>query len=402
LLLGIKLKETTTSYRGFRKSLIERLNIDHIKSEGYSFFFECTYQISNITKKLAEFPIYFDDRRSGTSKILKIEVMKGMIVLLKLFLMRIFNIKTKTIQIIYPETYKIIDCNICNLPYHVEIYPSASSTVQDKSMYKCTSTHHDSHDRIVKCLSCGTIFSNPQLAEDKVHEFYANVEDAAYLENLEGRFRTFQYNLNKIMKYLPASGKLLEVGSYYGAFLKIANDSGFDSIGIEPCSFAVDYSINHFGLKAIQGTLLDLPENLKDFDIIASWDVLEHLINPMKELKLMNTKLKKGGILVFSTLNIDNWYPKILGEKWPWLMNMHLYYFNENIIAEILRRSGFQVLYVQSYCHIISFDYFLSKLSQLGFPEMTSLRRIIARTPLKKIFIPFGFGDIKMYVCKKL
>src|SRR6185437_13729185 len=35
--LGIPVHETTTSYRGFRRSLLQRMNIDAIRSEGYSY-----------------------------------------------------------------------------------------------------------------------------------------------------------------------------------------------------------------------------------------------------------------------------------------------------------------------------------------------------------------------------
>ena len=36
--------------------------------------------------------------------------------------------------------------------------------------------------------------------------------------------------------------------------------------------------------------------------------------------------------LIFSTIFIDNWLAKILGNNWPWFIPMHLSYFNQNNI----------------------------------------------------------------------
>ena len=74
MLLGIPLHETTTSYRGFRRSLLQRMNVDAIRADGYSYFVESINQVSRITRQMTEFPIRFVDRRAGTTKISKKEI----------------------------------------------------------------------------------------------------------------------------------------------------------------------------------------------------------------------------------------------------------------------------------------------------------------------------------------
>jgi len=89
-LLGIPVRETTTSYRGFRRGLLERLDIDAIRSDGYSYFVESIYQVSQRTQQggsqqgMAEFPIRFIDRRAGATKISKKEILKGVTTLARL------------------------------------------------------------------------------------------------------------------------------------------------------------------------------------------------------------------------------------------------------------------------------------------------------------------------------
>jgi dolichol-phosphate mannosyltransferase len=89
LLLSIKLQECTTSYRGFKKDLLEKLLKKKISSTGYSFFFEMVYLVSGITKNVTEFPIYFADRVAGESKISKQEIIRGVTTLFKLFVRRL-------------------------------------------------------------------------------------------------------------------------------------------------------------------------------------------------------------------------------------------------------------------------------------------------------------------------
>ncbi len=88
-LLGMQLKETTTAYRGYQKSLLARLDMSGVRSEGYGFFVESLYQIQKTTSQMTEFPIYFEDRRAGVSKVDVKELFRGVTTLLRLFKGRI-------------------------------------------------------------------------------------------------------------------------------------------------------------------------------------------------------------------------------------------------------------------------------------------------------------------------
>ncbi len=90
-LAGIELRECTTAYRGFKTSLLKRLPLAQIKSTGYSFQVEVLYHIVRHTDKTAEFPILFADRAYGESKINKMEMMTGVLTLLRLLKLRIMS-----------------------------------------------------------------------------------------------------------------------------------------------------------------------------------------------------------------------------------------------------------------------------------------------------------------------
>jgi len=404
-LLGIPVHETTTSYRGFRRSLLERMDIDAIRSDGYSYFVESINHVSHILGKggsaegMAEFPIRFVDRRAGTSKISKKEVVRGMTTLARLAVQRV--LPRRAAQVVAPaQDHAERSCNLCGSSYQVELYP-ASSTGHAPATYACTNTGHESHGRIVQCLGCGLVFTNPMIAADKVLSLYSQVEDKTYLENVDARVETFRYNLQAIAKYLPPSGRLLEIGSYCGVFLKLARERGYEVLGIEPSVWASGYARNELGVPTLTGGIADLPLDTEPFDVVCSWDVLEHVSDPMSELRLINQKLRPGGVFAFSTLDYGNWFPRLMGERWPWMMDMHLYYFDQKVMAEMLARAGFRIVHAQSYCHIVTGEYLLRKLSALGVPAADAVRQVVAKTPLGKLYVPFRFGDIQLYVCEK-
>jgi dolichol-phosphate mannosyltransferase len=405
-LLGIPLHETTTSYRGFRRSLLEKMDVDSIHADGYSYFVESLFQVSQIARPnglapMAEFPIRFVDRRAGTTKISKKEIWRGFTTLARLAVGRAVHLGApKPPKAHVDRATDRVPCNACGCPYHVEAYP-ASNEGHVSATYSCTSTGHASHGRIVQCLGCGLQFTCPQLPDTAVLDLYSQVEDWTYLDNVDARVQTFTYNLDAIRQYLPASGRLLDVGSYCGVFLKIARERGYEVMGVEPSTWASAYARDTLGIPTFTGQISELPPS-KPFDVICSWDVLEHVSDPMTELERINERLRPGGIFAFSTLDYRNWYPRLMGEKWPWMMDMHLYYFDQKIIKQMLEKAGFRLLHTQSYCHIITFEYFLHKLNALGVPAAEVMRAFVHTTPLRNVYIPFRFGDIQLFVCEKI
>lgn len=98
ILTGIPLHECTTAYRGYKISLLQKLHPERLKSNGYSFFVESLFYVVQLTPKVKEFPILFEDRLFGKSKINKMEIFKSVLMLFKLFWKRI-TFQSGTIKI---------------------------------------------------------------------------------------------------------------------------------------------------------------------------------------------------------------------------------------------------------------------------------------------------------------
>lgn len=68
-ILGLSLRDLTGGFKCFRREVLAAIDLDGIKSNGYSFQIEMTYRASRKGFRIAETPIVFEDRQVGQSKM---------------------------------------------------------------------------------------------------------------------------------------------------------------------------------------------------------------------------------------------------------------------------------------------------------------------------------------------
>ena len=68
-ILGVAVNDLTGGFKCFRRRVLETLDLDAVRSEGYSFQIEMTYRAVKHGFSVAETPIVFVDRRVGQSKM---------------------------------------------------------------------------------------------------------------------------------------------------------------------------------------------------------------------------------------------------------------------------------------------------------------------------------------------
>jgi dolichol-phosphate mannosyltransferase len=78
LLLGLHTKDNSGSFRCYRVSKLEQLDLNKVKSRGYSFMEEILYWCRTVGCTMGETPILFENRRGGYSKINKGEAVKAL------------------------------------------------------------------------------------------------------------------------------------------------------------------------------------------------------------------------------------------------------------------------------------------------------------------------------------
>lgn len=68
---GLHVWDATGGFKCFRRSVLEAIDLDHVRSNGYAFQIEMTFRAVRKHFRITELPIVFVDRTEGTSKMSK-------------------------------------------------------------------------------------------------------------------------------------------------------------------------------------------------------------------------------------------------------------------------------------------------------------------------------------------
>jgi dolichol-phosphate mannosyltransferase len=71
LITGMPISDPTGGYKCFRRSALQSLDLDAVRSNGYSFQIEMTHKLWRQGMRIEEVPIIFTDRFQGSSKMSK-------------------------------------------------------------------------------------------------------------------------------------------------------------------------------------------------------------------------------------------------------------------------------------------------------------------------------------------
>jgi 2-polyprenyl-3-methyl-5-hydroxy-6-metoxy-1,4-benzoquinol methylase len=289
-----------------------------------------------------------------------------------------------------------VACNLCG---HDETKVRFASTLsddtpsQDAEAFLCTSKGYGRHHRIVECRQCRLVYTNPRWDDAQIVDSYVAVEDPTYLEEREGRVLTFERHLRPLERLHAPPGKLLDVGAYTGVFVELATQHGWDAWGVEPSHWAVEQARQR-GLNMIEGPLGSSDITHESFDVVTMWDVIEHLNDPFTEIQQASRLLKPGGLLVVHTMDICSRFARLMGRRWPWLMEMHIYYFSRQTLSAMLERAGFRVIRAVPQGRYSRFGYLATRVGGFSPRLGRILGRLVRAVHLDQVPIPLNFGDL--------
>jgi dolichol-phosphate mannosyltransferase len=76
--LGLHVADSTAGFRVYRASLLDRVELDSVRAEGYGFQIEMTYRARQAGATICEVPIRFVDRVEGESKMSSMIVVEAL------------------------------------------------------------------------------------------------------------------------------------------------------------------------------------------------------------------------------------------------------------------------------------------------------------------------------------
>lgn len=209
--------------------------------------------------------------------------------------------------------------------------------------------------RIVKCKQCDLVFVNPIFSEEHYRKTY---ESEDYKEIFKGmhedshNYRKERFGKERVAimkKWFPYKDKLsfLDIGCATGFIVEAARDAGMDAWGVDFSPKVIEFGKKR-GLNLFVGGLEVVPPD-KKFDIIALFDVLEHIVDPKKIILDCKKRLNQGGIIFLYLPNYASAIINLLGKDahiiWP---TEHLTYWTPLTIIDFFDRIGMKVEWQQT------------------------------------------------------
>jgi len=192
-----------------------------------------------------------------------------------------------------------------------------------------------------RCVNCGLIFLSP--IPENLSDYYPPVyyQLPSTLEELQPLIEFQKYKIDLVQKFV-SRGRVLEMGPGQGDFAFWMKRAGFslDVIEMDEASsrFLRDIiQVNAIHSADTYGTL----QSLGQYDVIALWQVIEHLPDPWALIDILADHLTPGGLLVIATPNPESLQFRLVKHLWGHLdAPRHLELIPIDLLSKRLERTG--------------------------------------------------------------
>lgn len=209
------------------------------------------------------------------------------------------------------------------------------------------------HMRIVRCTGCDLVYVSPTFDEAHYRAVYASAEYQEIVRDLGARsheYRVARFGAERVAlmtRHVRGTRpRYVDVGCSTGFVVEAARDAGWDAVGIDLNPSAIEFGRAR-GLDLRIAALEDAGLAAESFDAVSLFDVLEHLLDPVRTLRASIRLLKAGGIIFLYVPNYDSASRLLMGSAahfiWP---THHLNYYTPVTIRDLLAREGLATEYV--------------------------------------------------------
>lgn len=199
---------------------------------------------------------------------------------------------------------------------------------------------------LCKCQSCGCVFSKKIPSSEELESYYMRYGRNDYLSPVT--IKRYHELLDKFERFRKTN-KILDVGCGVGYFLEEAKKRGWEVYGTEITDEAIRIC-SEKGIRIEKKGVLD-SKNYEQgmFDVITSFEVIEHINNPQTELVNFRTVLREGGLVYITTPNFNSLLRYRLKAKYNIIAYPeHLSYYTPKTLKKIFNLSGFKTLKLES------------------------------------------------------
>ena len=215
--------------------------------------------------------------------------------------------------------------------------------------------------KFLDCEVCDTLFMSPRPSPAVMDDYYSNSENYAiwnkYIfpkSEVSRREKICRPNLERIIGECKQREMkdpvFVEIGPGFGTFSELVKDSGFfSSVSVVERTPSMAKACRDKGLNVIESSLEEVgDEFVEAADVVACFEVIEHIFEPIDFLAGVTRMLKTGGLFMFTCPNGKGFDTEMLGVASPSVDTEHVNLFNPKSAAVLLERAGFEVLCVET------------------------------------------------------
>ena len=209
----------------------------------------------------------------------------------------------------------------------------------------------------VECKKCQTFYVNPRPPSDVLEWFYQGSPNYAYWNEVifpaseaARRQRIFVPRVDRLLelclKYGVETNAILEIGAGFGTFCEEVQGRNVFTrvVAVEPTPDLAS-TCRQRGLEVIEKPIEKIQLTATElFDVVASFEVIEHLFAPADFIGHMTRLLRPGGIMMLSCPNGLGFDIETLGTASNTVDHEHLNYFNPKSLAGLLAKHGLDML----------------------------------------------------------
>lgn len=209
----------------------------------------------------------------------------------------------------------------------------------------------------VECKKCQTFYVNPRPPSEVLEWFYRGSPNYAYWNEVifpaseaARRERIFVPRVDRLLdlcqKYQVDTNAILEIGAGFGTFCgEVKRRNVFTRVvAVEPTPDLAK-TCRERGLEVIEKPVEQIQLDAAElFDVVASFEVIEHLFAPADFVGHMTRLLRPGGIMMLACPNGQGFDIETLGTASNTVDHEHLNYFNPKSLAGLLAQRGLEIL----------------------------------------------------------
>lgn len=196
-----------------------------------------------------------------------------------------------------------------------------------------------------RCRRCSLVYSDPQPRGSVRLKYLHEYDLAEHFGAMAPRKRVlFERRLRRLPVPSPGRNRLCDVGCADGQFLELALSKGWEPFGVEmnPPAAARARAIGGTVFEGVFEEIEDLPWGT--FDLVTSWDSLEHTPDPRGFAQRLVRLLAPGGVLALTTLNRRSLAWLVFRMRWSMVVEDHFTYWDRRSLSLLFGALGLGVV----------------------------------------------------------